>query len=163
MPAESRNLPCIFYVVTIPGEIASTLLDILARKFDINEIVYIINHYKTESTVSEYLRKFEAYLREDDKNSKDDGSKKIANMDDDKIYLDFKSIKDRVKVNKSSGGPAEELVSKTESFLSRRHEIYVMILVATVVALLGLVTNNVAVIWGYADIATAGPNFFYLC
>jgi uncharacterized hydrophobic protein (TIGR00341 family) len=45
-------------------------------------------------------------------------------------------------------GPIEGLVAKTDAFLSRKKDIYIMILVATVVALVGLVSNNVAVIIG---------------
>ncbi|MDQ3840452.1 MAG: TIGR00341 family protein [Thermoproteota archaeon] len=148
-PAESYKVQCIFYVVTTPQEIASILLDTLAQKFDSSQIVNTITHYKTESTVSEYLRKFEVYLREEQEDSKDTagGEKKIANADD-KIFSDFKSVKDRIRINKNSAGPAEGLLSKTDSFLSRKNEIYVMILVATVVALVGLVTNNVAIIIG---------------
>lgn len=147
-PAESHTAQCLLYIITTPEEIARSLLDILAQKFDSWDIVNTITHYKTESTVSEYLRKFEAYLREDKSIKGVNGGKEIANVVDNKMFSDFKSVKDKIKPNKNSGGPAEELVSKTESFLSRKNEVFVMILVATVVALLGLVTNNVAVIIG---------------
>jgi uncharacterized hydrophobic protein (TIGR00341 family) len=40
------------------------------------------------------------------------------------------------------------LIAKTDAFLSRKRDVYFMILVATVVALVGLVSNNVAVIIG---------------
>ncbi len=135
-----------FYVVTTPREIASSLLDTLAQKFDSDQIVNTISHYKTESTVSGYLRKFEAYLRED---SKDDGNKRnIPANAADKIFCQFASVSDKIKINKNGAGPAEGLISKTDSFLSRKNEVYVMMLVATVIALLGLVTNNVAIIIG---------------
>ena len=102
MPAESYKVQCIFYVVTAPEEIASALLDSLAQEFDSNEKVNTIAHYKTESTVSEYLRKFEVHLREE--NNKDLGGKeKIANAPD-KLLSDFRSVKDRIKKNKSRGG-----------------------------------------------------------
>jgi uncharacterized hydrophobic protein (TIGR00341 family) len=149
--AESYKIECIFYVITAPQEIASVLLDTLAQKLDSEEIVNTITHYKTESTVSEYLRKFEIFLRGEEEYNKDDarGVKKIVDADDNRIYSDFKSVKNRITINKKkSSGPAEGLLSKTDSFLSRKKEIYLMILVATVVALVGLVTNNVAVIIG---------------
>ncbi|MDQ3836722.1 MAG: TIGR00341 family protein [Thermoproteota archaeon] len=145
--AESYKVQCVFYVVTTPEEIANTLLDTLAKKFDSSQIVNTITHYKTESTVSEYLRRFEAYLREENTNG-DDSRDKIANGGGHKMFSDFKSVKDRIKINKISAGPAEGLLSKTDTFLSRKKGVYVMILVATVVALVGLVTNNVAVIIG---------------
>ncbi|MDQ3848451.1 MAG: TIGR00341 family protein [Thermoproteota archaeon] len=147
-PAESYKVPCVFYVVTTPPEIASCLLDTLAQKFDSDQIVNTISHYKTESTVSGYLHKFEAYLREKE-DSKDGGNKRNIPADDaDKIFCQFASVSDKIKINKNGAGPAEGLISKTDSFLSRKNEVYLMMLIATVVALLGLVTNNVAIIIG---------------
>ena len=58
-PAESYKTQCVFYMITTPEEIARTLLDTLSQKFDSDQIINTITHYKTESTVSEYLRKFE--------------------------------------------------------------------------------------------------------
>lgn len=46
-PAESYKVQCVFYVITTPEEIASTLLDTLAQTFDSREIVNTITHYKT--------------------------------------------------------------------------------------------------------------------
>lgn len=142
--AESYKVPCVFYVVTTPREVANSLLDTLAQKFDSDQIVNTISHYKTESTVSGYLRKFEAYLREEE-----DGNKRnIPANAADKIFCQFAPVSDKIKINKNGAGPAEGLISKTDSFLSRKNEIYLMMLIATVVALLGLVTNNVAIIIG---------------
>ena len=96
-PAESYKVQCVFYVITVPEEIASALLDTLAQKFDSGEIVNTITHYKTESTVSEYLRKFEEYLREE--NVKDGGKRgAIATNVTDKRLSDFKSVKAKINV-----------------------------------------------------------------
>jgi uncharacterized hydrophobic protein (TIGR00341 family) len=136
-PAESYKIACFHYMITCPDEIASTLVDTIAKKFDTSQRINVITHYKTDSTISDYLHKFEAFLKEEvEPHDKPDISTVSA----------FKSVKDMVKIKKT--GPIEGIVSKTDAFLSRKKDIYIMILVATVVALVGLVSNNVAVIIG---------------
>lgn len=135
--AESYKVACFHYVVTCPQEIAGTLVDMIAKKFDTTQRINVITHYKTESTISDYLHKFEAFLKEEiEPHGKPDISTVSA----------FKSVKDMIKTKKT--GPVEGIVAKTDAFLSKKKDIYVMILVATVVALVGLVSNNVAVIIG---------------
>lgn len=135
--AESYKVACFHYVVTCPQEIAGTLIDMIAKKFDTSQRINVIAHYKTESTISDYLHKFEAFLKEE-----------LAPHDkpDISTVSAFKSVKDMIKTKKT--GPVEGIVAKTDAFLSKKKDIYVMILVATVVALVGLVSNNVAVIIG---------------
>jgi uncharacterized hydrophobic protein (TIGR00341 family) len=135
--AESYKVACFHYVVTCPQEMAGTLVDMIAKKFDTTQRINVITHYKTESTISDYLHKFEAFLKEEiEPHDKPDISTVSA----------FKSVKDMIKTKKT--GPIEGIVAKTDAFLSKKKDIYVMILVATVVALVGLVSNNVAVIIG---------------
>lgn len=135
--AESYKVACFHYVVTCPQELAGTLVDMIAKKFDTTQRINVITHYKTESTISDYLHKFEAFLKEEiEPHGKPDISTVSA----------FKSVKDLIKTKKT--GPVEGIVAKTDAFLSKKKDIYVMILVATVVALVGLVSNNVAVIIG---------------
>lgn len=135
--AESYKVACFHYVVTCPQELAGTLVDMIAKKFDTTQRINVITHYKTESTISDYLHKFEAFLKEEiEPHGKPDISTVSA----------FKSVKDMIKKKKT--GPVEGIVAKTDAFLSKKKDIYVMILVATVVALVGLVSNNVAVIIG---------------
>jgi uncharacterized hydrophobic protein (TIGR00341 family) len=135
--AESYKVACFHYVVTCPQEIAGTLVDMIAKKFDTTQRINVITHYKTESTISDYLHKFEAFLKEEiEPHGKPDINTVSA----------FKSVKDMIKTKKT--GPVEGIVAKTDAFLSKKKDIYVMILVATVVALVGLVSNNVAVIIG---------------
>lgn len=136
-PAESYKIQCFHYIITCPNEIAGTLVDLIAKKFDTSQRINVITHYKTESTISDYLHKFEAFLKEElGPHDRPDISTVSA----------FQSVKDKVKIVKT--GPIEGLVARTDAFLSRKKDIYVMILVATVVALVGLVSNNVAVIIG---------------
>lgn len=135
--AESYKVACFHYIITCPDEIAGTLVDMIAKKFDTTQRINVITLYKTDSTISDYLRKFEAFLKEEvEPHDKPDISTVSV----------FKSVKDMVKIKKT--GPIEGLVAKTDAFLSRKKDIYIMILVATVVALVGLVSNNVAVIIG---------------
>ncbi|MGH9976765.1 MAG: TIGR00341 family protein [Nitrososphaeraceae archaeon] len=49
--------------------------------------------------------------------------------------------------------PIGELVSKTHFFIHRRKDVYAMTLLATVIALVGLISNNIAVIIGAMLIA----------
>lgn len=135
--AESYKIQCYHYTITCPSEIASTLVDLIAKKFDTSQRINVITHYKTDSTISDYLHKFEAFIKNElEPHDKPDISTVSA----------FESVRDKIKIIKT--GPIEGLVSKTDAFLSRKRDIYIMILVATVVALVGLVTNNVAVIIG---------------
>lgn len=138
-PAESYKIQCLHYVIFSPNEIAATLIDILAHKFDTNQRINVITHYKPEATISEYLRKFEAFLKEET-------NPQAANSADIDLAAGFKSVKDKIKIKKL--GPIEGLVTRTDAFLSRKMDSYWMILVATVIAFVGLVSNNVAVIIG---------------
>lgn len=136
-PAESYKIQCFHYVITCPNEIAGTLVDLIAKKFDTSQRINVITHYKTDATISDYLHKFEAFIKEElEPHDKPDIS----------TVSTFESVRDKIKIKKT--GPVEGLVAKTDAFLSRKRDIYIMILVATVVALVGLVTNNVAVIIG---------------
>ena len=94
-PAESYKIQCVHYVIFSPSEIAATLIDILAHKFDTNQRINVITHYKPEATISEYLRKFEAFLKED---SSIQASAKKADID---IIAGFKSVKDKRKRKKN--------------------------------------------------------------
>lgn len=137
IPAESYKVACFHYTITCPGDIAGTLVDMIAKKFDTSQRINVITHQKTESTISDYLHKFEAFIKEE---------LSPTDSPDISTISAFQSVKDRFKIKKT--GPIEGLVAKTDAFLSRKKDIYSMILVATVVALVGLVSNNVAVIIG---------------
>lgn len=137
--AESYKIQCLHYVIISPNEIAGALVDIIAHKFDTNQRINVITHYKPEATISDYLRKFEAFLKEEVTPAS------ITSTDID-IVSGFKSVKDKIPIKRT--GPIEGLVSRTDAFLSRKMDVYSMILVATVIALVGLVSNNVAVIIG---------------
>lgn len=135
---ESYRIQCVHYMIMSPNELASTLIDLIARKFDTKQRVNVITHYRPESTISDYLHKFEAFLKED--------TPKEVNGIEINTIAGFRSVKDKVKIKRT--GPIEGLVSRTDGFLSRKMDSYWMILVATVIALVGLISNNVAVIIG---------------
>lgn len=137
-PAESYKIQCLHYVIICPGEIANTLIDAIANKFDTKQRINVITHYRPDSTISEYLKKFEQFLREDNGNEQEDPNIKLTSA--------FQSVKNKVKIKKT--GPIEGLITKTDAFLLRKRDVYGMILIATVIALVGLVSNNVAVIIG---------------
>lgn len=119
--AESYGIQCVHYVIFAPSEIANQIIDKLAHKIDTKQRINVISHYKTESAISEFLRSLvRKYIQEQNESGK--GPKPAS--------------------------PIEGLLSKTDSFLARRKDIYIMILVATTVALVGLISNNVAVIIG---------------
>jgi len=120
-PAESYGIQCLHYVVFAPSEVGNQIIDKLAHKIDTKQRINVITHYKTESAISEFLRSLvRKYIQ--DQNESGKGPKPAS--------------------------PIEGLISKTDSFLARRKDIYLMILVATTVALVGLISNNVAVIIG---------------
>jgi uncharacterized hydrophobic protein (TIGR00341 family) len=141
--AESYKIQCFHYVIMTPNEIAASLVDIIAQKFDTKQRINVITHYKPESTISDYLHRFEAFLKEED-----NPQKKVSDTDnsDPRTIAGFKSVKDKIKIKRT--GPMEGLVLRTDAFLSRKMDVYSMILVATVIALVGLISNNVAVIIG---------------
>lgn len=142
-PAESYKIQCFHYVIMTPNEIAATLIDIIAHKFDTKQRINVITHYKPESTISDYLHRFEAFLKEESSTPK---QRSDINNSDPSTIAGFKSVKDKIKIKRT--GPIEGLVLRTDAFLSRKMDVYSMILVATVIALVGLVSNNVAVIIG---------------
>ncbi|MDQ6862205.1 MAG: TIGR00341 family protein [Thermoproteota archaeon] len=149
---QSYNVQCLFYIVTLPGMISSSLIEELANKIDASQKINLITHYKTESTISDYLTRFESLLQ-DNKNAttwKDvyDNEKDKKNHDNTDISLTLQQIKNKIKVKKTAKRPVEDLISKSDSFLSNKWELYVMTLIATVVALVGLITNSVALIIG---------------
>jgi hypothetical protein len=47
----------LFYIITVPSQNSNLIMDILATTIDTNQKKNIIAHYKTESTISEYLNK----------------------------------------------------------------------------------------------------------
>ena len=118
---ESYDIECVHYIIIAPKEIITILIDLIASKLDTKQRINVITQYKTESTISEYLTKLL------------------------KSYIDEEKIK--VKSNKHNG-PIESLITKTDSFFSKQNDTLIMILIATIVALVGLITNNVAVIIG---------------
>lgn len=119
--AESYGIQCVHYVIFAPSEISGQIIDKLAHKIDTKQRINVITHYKTESAISEFLKGlFIRYIKEEKEGGKGQGVT----------------------------SPIEGLVSKTDSFFARRKDIYIMILVATTVALVGLISNNVAVIIG---------------
>ena len=118
---ESYDVECIHYIIIAPKEIITILIDLIASKLDTKQRINVITQYKTESTISEYLTKLL------------------------KSYIDEEKI--NVKSNKHNG-PIESLITKTDSFFSKQNDTLIMILIATIVALVGLITNNVAVIIG---------------
>ena len=118
---ESYDVACIHYIIIAPREIISILIDLISAKLDTKQRINVITQYKTESTISEYLTKLL------------------------KSYIDEDKIK--IKSNKHDG-PIESLIAKTDSFFSKQNDTLIMILIATTVALVGLITNNVAVIIG---------------
>lgn len=119
--AESYSIQCVHYVIFAPSEMSNQIIDKLAHKVDTKQRISVISHYKTESAISDFLKGLvRKYIQEQNESGK--GHKPSS--------------------------PIEGLVSKTDSFLARRKDIYVMILVATTVALVGLISNNVAVIIG---------------
>jgi uncharacterized hydrophobic protein (TIGR00341 family) len=138
-PGESYKIQCFHYVIISPAEVASTLIDIMAHKFDTKQRINVITHYKTESTISEYLRRFQAFLHEDRPAASSTGT-------DISTISGFQSVKDKVQIKRT--GPVEGLVSRIDGYLSRKMDSFWMILVATVIALVGLISNNVAVIIG---------------
>lgn len=117
--AESYGIQCAHYVIFAPSEISGQIIDKLAHKIDTKQRIHVITHYKTESAISEFLK-----------------------------GLIIRYIKEGKESGKGVTSPIEGLVSKTDSFFARRKDIYIMILVATTVALVGLISNNVAVIIG---------------
>ena len=119
--AESYGIQCVHYVIFAPSEIANQIIDKLAHKIDTKQRINVISHYKTESAISEFLKGLvRKYIQEQNEGGR----------------------------SPKPTSPIEGLISKTDSFLARRKDIYIMILVATTVALVGLISNNVAVIIG---------------
>lgn len=161
--AQSFGNPVLFYVSTVPDGLAGSIIEafgpILNTKDKINNII----HYKTESIISDYLREYESFLKEEQelshdavlKNEEKNGKKNIDNIVDYTEYsfnelrdsIAFKSLKGKFKV-KANHPIVEEIISKTETFTSRRKEVHIMVLIATVAALVGLIANSVAVIIG---------------
>ncbi len=166
--AKSCDISVLFYIITVPDGLSGALIEALGPKINTKGKFNNLVHYKTESVVSNYLTRYESFLKEEQEVSKDTIKKneeknKNKNKDnnndngeeeeEDYFFPElwhstaFRSIKSKLKV-KANRPVVEELISKTDAFASRRNDVYVMVLIATVVALAGLISNNVAVIIG---------------
>jgi uncharacterized hydrophobic protein (TIGR00341 family) len=146
--AESYGIQVLFYVISVPSQISGNLIEMLETKVDTKDKINNITCYNTASTISKYLLKFESFLKETD-NVVDVDVSRYKKQDNAGTELDpiFWSIKNKFKI-KDKHPIAEELISKTDAFSSIRKDVYVMMLISTVVALVGLISNNVAVIIG---------------
>ncbi len=118
---ETYGAGCLHYVVFAPSQMANSIIDKLTHKIDTKQRIHVITHYKTESGISEFLKRLAIrYTKQLTENGK--GSKPSS--------------------------PIEGLISKTDSFHAKRRDIFAMILVATTIAFVGLISNNVAIIIG---------------
>ena len=151
--AESYGIQVLFYIITVPSQMSGNLIEILETKVDTKDKINNIAQYNTASTISKYLIKFESILKEtaDSKIKSDAKSYKIhksstASSSSD-LDVTFRSIKNKFQI-KEKRPIAEELISKTDAFSSLRKDVYVMMLISTVVALVGLISNSVAIIIG---------------
>jgi uncharacterized hydrophobic protein (TIGR00341 family) len=130
----------------------SSNLEILETKVDTKDKINNIAQYNTASTISKYLIKFESFLKETaDNEIKSDGKSYKIHKDSttsstSELDITFRSIKNKFQI-KDRRPIAEELISKTDTFSSIRKDVYIMMLISTVVAL-GLISNNVAIIIG---------------
>ena len=166
--AKSCNNSVLFYIITLPEGLSGALIEAVGPKINTKGKFNNLTHYKTESVVSNYLSRYESFLKEEQEISKDTIRKNeqknknknknednnIDNDDEDDYCfpelwhsIAFRSIKSKLKV-KANRPVIEELISKTDAFSSRRNDVYVMVLIASVVALVGLISNSVAVIIG---------------
>ncbi len=163
--AKSCDISVLFYIITIPDGLSGALIEALGPKINTKGKFNNLVHYKTESVVSNYLSRYESFLKEEQEVSKDTIKKNKKknknknkdnnnnNEEDDYSFPElwhstaFKSVKSKLKV-KANRPIVDELISKTDAFAARRNDVYVMVLIATVVALVGLVSNSVAVIIG---------------
>ncbi len=77
--AESYGIECLCYTVMVPNKLSKTIVEALASKIYTNQKTNIITHYKaeSESTVSEYLEKYEKFL--DEINTQNDEINNIHN------------------------------------------------------------------------------------
>ncbi len=162
---RSSNSSTIFYIVTLPDGLSGSVIEALEPKLNTKDKLNNIAHYKTESIVSDYLRRYEEFLAEEQEISKDaikkseEKNSSISNSGEDigdhdgylfsqlRNSIAMQSIKSKFKV-KANRPIVEELISKTDTYASRRNDIHIMVLIATVVALVGLISNSVAVIIG---------------
>ncbi|MDP8906374.1 MAG: TIGR00341 family protein, partial [Thermoproteota archaeon] len=163
---RSSNSSTIFYIVTLPDGLSGSVIEALEPKLNTKDKLNNIAHYKAESIVSDYLRRYEEFLAEEQEISRDaikkseekNGSASNSGEDiggDHDGYLfsqlrnsmAMQSIKSKFKV-KANRPIVEDLISKTDAYASRRNDIHIMVLIATVAALVGLISNSVAVIIG---------------
>jgi uncharacterized hydrophobic protein (TIGR00341 family) len=191
---ESNRKRYLMYIITVPEGIVGILIETLEEKLDNSEKNIVINHYKTDSTISDYLENYQAFIDDGNitntSNNNNNLKNKINHQSDRKIEntkrnglnLDYtivnngdninpikensskknntshenffnltldSSIKEKIKKNKiNSKKPIEELISKTDSFFSKKNDVYLMVLLATTISLVGLITDSVAVIIG---------------
>ena len=64
LSAESYGIQVLFYVITVPSQMSSNLIEILETKVDTKDKINNIAQYNTASTISKYLIKFESFLKE---------------------------------------------------------------------------------------------------
>ena len=152
--AESYGIQVLFYIITVPSQMSGNLIEILETKVDTKDKINNIAQYNTASTISKYLIKFESFLKEtaDSEIKSDAKSYKIhksstASSSSSDLDVTFRSIKNKFQI-KEKRPIAEELIAKTDAFSSLRKDVYVMMLISTVVALVGLISNSVAIIIG---------------
>jgi uncharacterized hydrophobic protein (TIGR00341 family) len=154
--AESYGIQVLFYIITVPSQMSGNLIEILETKVDTKDKINNIAQYNTASTISKYLIKFESFLKETDDNEikSDSKSYKIhksstasSSSSSSELDITFRSIKNKFQI-KEKRPIAEELIAKTDAFSSLRKDVYVMMLISTVVALVGLISNSVAIIIG---------------
>ncbi len=190
---ESNRIQYLLYIITAPEGLVGILIETLEEKLDNSKKNSIINHYKTESTISDYLEKYQTFIDDgsitiNSKNNNrknkynhqpnrkiDNIEKKVPNLNntgennDDNInqieegssrkndtsHENFfnsaldSSIKEKIrKTSINNKKPIEELISKTDSFFSKKNDVYMMALLATTISLVGLITDSVAVIIG---------------
>ena len=152
--AKSCDISVLFYIITIPDGLSGALIEALGPKINTKGKFNNLLHYKTESVVSNYLSRYESFLKEEqevskytikknkEKNKNKNKDNNNNNEEDDYFFPElwhstaFRSIKSKLKV-KANRPVVEELISKTDAFASRRNDVYVTVLIATVVALVG--------------------------
>jgi uncharacterized hydrophobic protein (TIGR00341 family) len=153
--AESYGIQVLFYIITVPSQMSGNLIEILETKVDTKDKINNIAQYNTASTISKYLIKFESFLKEtadseiksDAKSYKIHKSSTASSSSSSELDITFRSIKNKFQI-KEKRPIAEELIAKTDAFSSLRKDVYVMMLISTVVALVGLISNSVAIIIG---------------
>ncbi|MGH9951513.1 MAG: hypothetical protein ACRD5J_07815 [Nitrososphaeraceae archaeon] len=112
--AESYGIECLCYTVMVPNKLSKIIVEALANKIDTKQKTNIITHYKAESTVSEYLEKYEKFL--DEINTQNGESNNIHNCWNrlKRVVLGKKDVENRSDDN-HRGADGDPLVSNSSS------------------------------------------------